>query len=177
MPSLVRWNGPAVKAEVTDMVMGMLEQMGQAVRDEAVRLAPVRTGRLRDSIGYTIRRSDMTVSIHADAPYSYFQEFGTRLIPAHPFLRPALLAARNWKNRGVNTEMQFGAISSPGTLPMPRANASAIASNTRTNAALGKRFKGIGSLIHSRPKIIFHGKTARSQTGRRTHAIHERFTG
>jgi HK97 gp10 family phage protein len=166
-----------VKEEVKDKVMAMLEQMGQAVADKAKELCPVDTGQLKNSIGYTIVRSDMTVQIHADQSYAYFIEFGTRLMAARPFLRPALLAARNWGNRGVNTEMQFQAINSPGTMPSPRANHHALEANHRINKGLDKKFKGVKSLVHSRPKIVFHGKTARSQTGRRTHAIHERFSG
>ena len=175
MPSLVKWYGNKAKDIVRDPVMAMLESMGQAVRDKAVELAPIDTGHLKASIGYTIRQSDMTVQIHADAKYAYFVEFGSRRMKAQPFLRPALLAARNWSNRSVNTEMQFGAIQSSGKLPMPRANSHAIRQNEKINGGLNKKFKGLGSILHKRPKIVFHGNTARSQTGRSTHPIHERF--
>lgn len=176
MLGLVQNNIAAFKKELDGRVTGMLERMGSAVAEEARRLAPVRTGQLRDSIGYTIRQSDKTVQIHADVRWAYFVEFGTRSMAARPFLRPALLAARNWQNRGVNTELQFPAIQqSARPMPYPRANPAAISANDKINAGLGKRFKGLGSLVHKRPSVVFHGRTGRSQTGRHTHAIHERF--
>lgn len=177
MLGLVQNNIAAWKKSTLDpAVTTMLERMGSAVAERARELAPKRSGYLVSTIGYTVRQSDKTVQIHADAKYAYFVEFGTRLMRAQPFLRPALLAARNWSNRGVNTEMQFGAIQgSANPLPMPRANVAAQRHNEKINKHLGGKFKGVGSLIHKRPAIVFHGKTGRSQTGRMTHPIHERF--
>jgi HK97 gp10 family phage protein len=55
---------------------------------EARRLAPVRTGRLRDSI--TARQlGPMSWEVSAEAPYAFFVEYGSRGRPARPFFRPA----------------------------------------------------------------------------------------
>lgn len=177
MPALVQNNIAAWKKGTLDpAVTIMLNKMGSAVAEEARRLCPVDTGQLKASIGYTVRQSDKTVQIHADMPYAYFVEWGTRNTRAQPFLRPAILAARSWATRSVNTEMQFSAPSSSGRQPYPKANAAAIRHNETINRGLGSRFKGVKSLIHKRPSIVFHGRTAASQTGRMTHPIRERYS-
>lgn len=47
------------------------------------------TGKLRDSIGYTI--DGAAVRIYADRPYAYYVEVGTSRMDAQPFLRPAVI--------------------------------------------------------------------------------------
>ncbi|MEM0095037.1 MAG: HK97 gp10 family phage protein [Candidatus Bathyarchaeia archaeon] len=65
-----------------------LERWAMEVREYARALAPVRTGRLRNSI-YT-RTSGWTVEVGASAEYAIYVEFGTRHMQAKPFLRPAV---------------------------------------------------------------------------------------
>ena len=69
----------------TEMVKAMEQAMyesGKHMRDEAKRVVPVRTGRLRDSIQF---RSDTT----ADVPYGKYVELGTSKMAAQPYLQPA----------------------------------------------------------------------------------------
>jgi HK97 gp10 family phage protein len=72
------------------------------IAGEARRLAPVRTGQLRDSITTrrTVRKGEEgdTVRVEANTYYAQFVELGTRNMAARPFLRPA--AARYRQNRG-----------------------------------------------------------------------------
>lgn len=138
-----RWKDQVLKPAVTTM----LTSMGEAVAADARERVHVITGFLRDSIGYTVRQSDMTVSIHADAPYAVIEEFGSRYRPAHPYLRPALLAARNWKNRGVNTELHFGG-AGPG---VRREGVDA------TGGAKPKGFRNrVGAAFSKKPAVIVH---------------------
>jgi len=58
------------------------------VRDEAKALAPVDTGKLRDSI--QVSNGDDTDTIYSDVPYARVIEYGTRATPAQPFFRPAV---------------------------------------------------------------------------------------
>lgn len=62
------------------------------VEGNAKRLAPVDTGRLRSSITHEVGRDGRGLygSVGSDGAYAMYQEFGTRYVPAHPFLRPAL---------------------------------------------------------------------------------------
>ena len=51
-------------------------------------ICPVRTGRLRKSINVKVQ--DLTIEVSANTPYAGFVEFGTRNMPAQPFIRPSL---------------------------------------------------------------------------------------
>lgn len=162
----------ARRKEIADKAMAQLETYAQVVKAEAQRLCPIDTGQLRNSIGYTIRRSEMMVAIHADQPYAFFVEFGTRLQVARPFLRPALLAGRTIWNRGINTELQFLQVNAShqnegfplrsrrgGTLPMPRANSAVIRQRDITNKAIDRK------LGRRQPKVVFGGNLSDSLKG------------
>jgi HK97 gp10 family phage protein len=168
MPSIFRWFGDKVKAEIGRQIDGRMNATGAAVVEEARRLAPVGTGQLRDSIGYTYRQSDKTLQIHADAPHAFYVEFGTRFMRARPYLRPALLkAGRAFAGK---TELQFAEVQSPGTTPMPKANAAAVAHNTASHRNYERRFG------KKAPKVVFYGQKSRSLTGYKP-AYESRFSG
>lgn len=70
----------------------MMQAAGVLV-ENAKSNAPVDTGALRQSIrSYTTlsTSSDAEMSVGTDVPYGVHQEFGTSVMPAHPFLRPAI---------------------------------------------------------------------------------------
>lgn len=69
-------------------IQEQLERWAMEVREHARALAPVRTGRLRNSI--YAKTSGWTVEVGASAEYAIFVEFGTRHMQAKPFLRPAV---------------------------------------------------------------------------------------
>ncbi len=80
-----------VEWEVAPETHVMIEEVGQEVAAMAQTLAPVETGALRDSIAaHPGTDAKASSQIIADVPYAAFQEFGTSIMPAHPFLRPAL---------------------------------------------------------------------------------------
>lgn len=66
------------------------------VDNAAKQYAPVDTGRLRSSITWTlgVDGRGLYALIGSNVEYALFQELGTRFSPAHPYLRPALAAAR-----------------------------------------------------------------------------------
>lgn len=103
------WLGDKVKTYVSDRIQARLYETGRQVVATAQQLAPVDTGRLRASIGFVIVGN--TLQIYVDAPYGIYQEFGTRNIPPHPFIRPALNAiGRIW---GADVEMTFNRTGGP----------------------------------------------------------------
>ncbi|MEM3891736.1 MAG: HK97 gp10 family phage protein [Nitrososphaerales archaeon] len=61
--------------------------------EEAQRLAPVRTGRLRSSVRVLERGGDYTV-VGSDVLYAPFVEYGTMRMAPRPYLRPAVEKAR-----------------------------------------------------------------------------------
>ena len=69
-------------------VQRIIEKYAALLLAEAKRLAPVRTGALRDEI-----HADLTAyaaEIVSDVPYSAEQEYGTSKVPSHPYMRPSL---------------------------------------------------------------------------------------
>jgi HK97 gp10 family phage protein len=77
-------------AEMQRQVHEQLAKWAEAVKTEATRLVPVRTGYLRSTIYARIQEWNMEVG--AEAAYAANVEFGTRYAMAQPFLNPAVQA-------------------------------------------------------------------------------------
>lgn len=78
------------------------------IEGRAKELAPVRTGTLRRSIHTEIAESTpthATVLVGTDTFYAPFQEFGTRFMRAHPFLRPALDEMHGAAQKGIRASL------------------------------------------------------------------------
>ncbi len=83
-------------------VKSVYRRAAMVVRDEARDLVPVRTGRLKRSIfagGGDPTKSNALVGVNQNAkrggaPYGHIIEFGSSTRDAHPFMRPAIRAAR-----------------------------------------------------------------------------------
>jgi HK97 gp10 family phage protein len=69
------------------------ERVGRLAETSAKRRAHVITGRMRDST-HLVKTGEGKRELRADAPYSGFEEFGTRYRPAHPWFFPGLEDAR-----------------------------------------------------------------------------------
>jgi HK97 gp10 family phage protein len=68
-------------------IPAIIATFADLIEQEAKRLAPVKTGALRDEIHTVL--SEMAADIISDMPYSAVQEYGGGHTPSHPFLRPA----------------------------------------------------------------------------------------
>lgn len=161
MPGLVgpgfRWFGDRVKAEIGKEIDRRQLAAGRAIVARARQLAPVRTGQLRAGIDFTYRQDTHTLQIHSDSGHGFFVEFGTRFMVAQPHLRPALAEfGRFW---GIS-ELHFPEIRTPGTIPMPRANAAAITRRDVINRKVEGKFR-----LRRRPRVVFHGRTSKSLQG------------
>jgi len=64
-----------------------LRIVGENIVNDARMIAPVKTGRLRDSIGAIVYGN--ILEVHAGAEYAAYVEYGTSLMTPRPFLRPA----------------------------------------------------------------------------------------
>ena len=107
MLGLVQTTSTWLGQQVIDFVNARIDQSlvnaGNAWLDRSRALAPMKTGRLRAEEDFQV--VDRTLVLIMGAPYDIFQEFGTRNIPPHPHVRPAL----NEINRllGTSIELQF----------------------------------------------------------------------
>lgn len=83
--------------EMEKDVEAVLEANAQEIEAEAKRMAPVDTGRLRQSIK-AIKVGKLTFKIMANstglAPYAVYVEYGTRFQRSQPFLFPAFFRGR-----------------------------------------------------------------------------------
>lgn len=92
----------AFQAGLRDALQGLvlrstndLQRLGLTVQNEARRLCPVDTGRLRASIIATNGQDGRGpfVKVGTNVSYGPFVEYGTSHSAAQPYLRPALLIA------------------------------------------------------------------------------------
>jgi HK97 gp10 family phage protein len=103
-----------------------LEERAEAVRSDAASRAPVKTGALRRSIKKMVSEKTLTATVFADYPegnrtnkrktrkqaagskryYAFAQEFGTKNMPAHPFLYPAARAGEAATNSALEAVLK-----------------------------------------------------------------------
>lgn len=76
-------------AERRPRIRRAIETTGREIEREAKERAPVKTGALRRSIGFTME-SDTAGIVRVGQPYGVHIEYGTRYMGARPFLTPAV---------------------------------------------------------------------------------------
>lgn len=77
-----------VKAQIEKALERGLEACGIQAESYAKALAPVDTGRLRNSISHTVDGD--TAYIGSNVEYAPYQELGTSKMKAQPYLKPAV---------------------------------------------------------------------------------------
>ena len=68
-----------------------LEAIGIQAEGDVASLAPVDTGRLRDSITHETHAAEESVYVGTNVEYGKYQEYGTSRMRAHPFLKPGIM--------------------------------------------------------------------------------------
>lgn len=68
-----------------------LEAIGIQAEGDVASLAPVDTGRLRDSITHETHAEEESVYVGTNVEYGKYQEYGTSRMRAHPFLKPGIM--------------------------------------------------------------------------------------
>ena len=105
----------ALNLRLADALPGIVLQAATLVESEIAQRAPANTGALRASLDAVASRSasaaSATVQVDNSAQggiehYAVFQEFGTSRMPAHPFFRPGLEAARPKVDALMTSELQ-----------------------------------------------------------------------
>ena len=96
MSYFLSWKPEQLKRELQARLMANGPAVGTFVAERAKQLAPRRTGALVGEITFVVTRAGQDVEIIVGVPksgrafYARFQEWGTRKMAAHPFLRPAV---------------------------------------------------------------------------------------
>lgn len=99
------WDSAKVEQVIHDRLRVQMLQMADRVVQLAESFAPRKTGRLATSIGYDWNDAELTVVFTVGASYGIFQEYGTRNMPPHAYLRPAINQVG--PIYGFNVEMAF----------------------------------------------------------------------
>lgn len=86
----VTWSGSSLADVFGEETLEMLSAMGDRIVDEAKRIVPVRTGRLKASIHKEDNFEKNEVLVGSEVEYALYVELGTYKMTAIPYLRPAL---------------------------------------------------------------------------------------
>ncbi len=103
----LQMNDAALRDEIRSSLYELVSRAGGACADEARRLAPVKTGRLRDSIRCTVSvTGDGTVeaAVGTDVPYAAAQELGTSRTAGKHFLENGMAAGAVLLSAGIPGE-------------------------------------------------------------------------
>lgn len=73
----------------------MVKQLAESALQSATAAVPVDTGRLKNSLRVVYQADGLKARLLTDVPYARFVEFGTKYVPARPFLFPAVEAAQH----------------------------------------------------------------------------------
>ena len=87
------WRGDKVIRAAEQAKKKALTEAALIVEGQAVSLAPVDTGNLKNSITHQVKGDEARIGTNTD--YGPYLEFGTRKMPAQPYLRPAMDKNKN----------------------------------------------------------------------------------
>jgi hypothetical protein len=88
MPLSLSGLASAITGYIDKRIEDSLRQTGEIAVQKARQYAPVRTGRLRAGLHYTV--ANRTLTLIGEAPWTQFQDTGTRYIMGHFFMERAL---------------------------------------------------------------------------------------
>lgn len=83
-------NSAEVLKALGEQLGAALEAVGLKAEGYAKRLAPVDTGRLRNSISHAVSEDENATYIGTNVEYAPYVELGTSRTKEHPFLKPAV---------------------------------------------------------------------------------------
>jgi HK97 gp10 family phage protein len=87
-------------------IANITQATAKDIEFNAKRLAPVDTGYLKDHI-FTDPIDKFTYRVISPAPYSVYQEFGTRFQPGTPFMYPAFRIARKTYPKDLEEGIEY----------------------------------------------------------------------
>lgn len=149
---------------IDDLIEQRMLKAGDAMVAMAKALAPEDTGFLKSKIYATYLASSKTLTLHADAPWSLYQEFGTFRHKPHPYLRPALNAFApaflTGKLAGVRTQIMAGTYSDVDQAPRR------IQPHIRPHISAANRMHNTGATKRSELTAVHHDRKGNVRTHR-----------
>ena len=94
----LEWYPQELLREVDQKTDSLIDLMSESVLSDAMSEVPVNTGRLQESITINKLGLEKAASIGTGVDYALFVEYGTRYMPAQPYLRPAIDALNSKVN-------------------------------------------------------------------------------
>jgi HK97 gp10 family phage protein len=103
-----------LSSQLNQHLPAMVQQAAQLIEADIQMRMPQDSGALKRAVQHTVTRQSLQataeVFIADSAPggahhYAVFQEYGTQHLPAQPFMRPAVLAARQPVQRLLQTQL------------------------------------------------------------------------
>lgn len=101
-------NSGEFKDAMKEDIVRALEICGLVAEGYAKRLAPVDTGRLRNSITHTVVDSEQAAYIGTNVEYAAYVELGTSRQPAQPYLKPAVADHVDEYQKIIKDELKSG---------------------------------------------------------------------
>lgn len=101
-----------LESELQDELESAATDIGVRIRSTAQRLAPTDTTRLRDSIEHVVEElatHRLRAIVGTNVEYAPYQEFGTAIMEAQPYLRPALEEERDYIVSRIETAIETAA--------------------------------------------------------------------
>lgn len=86
------WKGDEIAAQIQAAIESAMDETGVVAVGVAKSLARVDTGEMRDSIAYTVERTQpaqLTLTLSVGTDHGLFNELGTSKMSAQPMIRPA----------------------------------------------------------------------------------------
>ncbi|QCW03568.1 HK97-gp10 family putative phage morphogenesis protein [Natrinema pallidum] len=102
----------ALNDELQSELKSAATDIGVRIRGTAQRLAPVDEGRLESSLEHVVEQlaqHRLRVVVGTNVEYAPYQEFGTAVMDAQPYLRPALEEEKDWIVDRVETAVETAA--------------------------------------------------------------------
>ena len=84
-------NSPQVLRELSNRIERALTAIGMNAETHAKQIAPVDTGRLRNSITNAVEMGEQAVYIGTNVEYASWVELGTSRTQPRPYLKPAVV--------------------------------------------------------------------------------------
>lgn len=101
-------NSGEFKKAMDEAVLRALEKCGLVAEGYAKKLAPVNTGRLRNSLTHTVKAKEQAAYIGTNVEYAAYVELGTQHQSAQPYLKPAVANHAKEYQKIVKDEMKSG---------------------------------------------------------------------